>query len=155
MHFQMKEKEIQQVRDFNRYYTSIIGVLDQHYLNSPFSLPEGRVLFELHHHQPCSASDLIEAARMDKGYLSRVLKSFQKKGIVTRKQSKVDGRAFQLMLTLKGEKEFDKLNIASRDLVNSLLGLLSARDISALISHMNGIKSILNKTKGVKNNSDE
>ncbi|MEQ9414814.1 MAG: MarR family winged helix-turn-helix transcriptional regulator [Cyclobacteriaceae bacterium] len=151
----MKEKEIQQVRDFNRYYTSIIGVLDQHYLNSPFSLPEGRVLFELHHRQPCSASDLIEAARMDKGYLSRVLKSFQKKRIVTRKQSKVDGRAFQLMLSPKGEKEFNALNIASRDLVTSLLGPLPSSDVTALINHMNEIKRILNKTSGVKTNSDE
>jgi DNA-binding MarR family transcriptional regulator len=146
----MKEKEIQQVRDFNRYYTSIIGVLDQHYLNSPFSLPEGRVLFELHHRQPCSASELIEAARMDKGYLSRVLKSFQKKGLVTRKQSKVDGRAFQLMLTVKGEKEFHTLNIASRDLVKSLLGPLSSNDVTALINYMNGIKKILNSVSGEK-----
>lgn len=148
----MKEKEIQQVRDFNRYYTSIIGVLDRHYLNSPFSLPEGRILFELHHRQPCSASELIEAAKMDKGYLSRVLKSFQKKGILTRKQSKDDGRAFQLMLTSKGEREFDNLNIASIDLVKSILGSLSHQDVTSLIGHMNGIKSILNDISNEKYN---
>lgn len=148
----MKEKEIQQVRDFNRYYTSIIGVLDRHYLNSPFSLPEGRILFELHHRQPCSASELIEAAKMDKGYLSRVLKSFQKKGILTRKQSKNDGRAFQLMLTSKGEREFDNLNIASIDLVKSILGSLSHQDVTSLIGHMNGIKSILNDISNEKYN---
>ena len=140
------------MRDFNRYYTSIIGVLDRHYLNSPFSLPEGRILFELHHRQPCSASELIEAAKMDKGYLSRVLKSFQKKGILTRKQSKDDGRAFQLMLTSKGEKEFYNLNIASIDLVKSILGSLSHQDVTSLIGHMNGIKSILNDISNEKYN---
>ncbi|MFZ1806568.1 MAG: MarR family winged helix-turn-helix transcriptional regulator [Cyclobacteriaceae bacterium] len=146
----MKEKEIQQVRDFNRYYTSIIGALDKHYLNSPFSLPEGRILFELHNLQPCSASKLIEAAKMDKGYLSRVLKSFQKKGILTRRQSKNDGREFQLMLTSKGEREFNTLNVASRDLVKSLLGSIHHQDVATLIGHMNGIKSILNNVSDEK-----
>lgn len=147
----MKEKQIQQVRDFNRFYTSIIGVLDKHYLNSPFSLPEGRVLFELNHLQPCNASDLIEASGMDKGYLSRVLKSFQKKGIVTRKQGKDDARTYQLMLTPKGEREFKKLDIASINLVKSLMGKLPPDDITALIRHMNSIKIILTPLSGKEN----
>ncbi|MEQ8423366.1 MAG: MarR family winged helix-turn-helix transcriptional regulator [Cyclobacteriaceae bacterium] len=141
----MNEKEIQQVRDFNRFYTSFIGVLDRHYLDSPFSLPEGRVLFELNHLQPCKATDLIDIAKMDKGYVSRILKSFEKKGLLSRKPSKEDGRAMLLSLSAKGEKEFNKINNASFALINSQLRSLNKKEAADLINHMKAIKNIITK----------
>ncbi len=143
----MTDKDIRKVREFNRFYTSVIGLLDKHYLNSPFTLPEGRVLYELHHHQPCSATELMGPTHMDKGYLSRILKAFLKKGYVIRKPHQEDGRAFQLMLSAKGEKEFEKLNTASSDLIKVMLQNLSKDEIQTLITSMEQITEVIVQTK--------
>jgi DNA-binding MarR family transcriptional regulator len=141
----MKDEQIQQVRDFNRFYTSIIGLLDDYILDSPYSLPEARVLYELYHHSPCTASDLMTAIKMDKGYLSRILKSFIKKGLVMGKKSKVDGRATELMTTAKGKKEFEKINTASVAQVRDILSVLNKEEIEKVIHHMTALKKLLNK----------
>ncbi|MCB0489914.1 MAG: MarR family winged helix-turn-helix transcriptional regulator [Cyclobacteriaceae bacterium] len=143
----MTDRDIRKVREFNRFYTSVIGLLDKHYLNSPFTLPEGRVLYELHHHQPCSATELIEPTHMDKGYLSRILKAFLKKGYVIRKPHHEDGRAFQLMLSTKGEKEFDKLNTSSSDLIKVMLQNLSKDEIHVLTTSMEQITEVIGQAK--------
>jgi DNA-binding MarR family transcriptional regulator len=139
----MTTNEIQQIRDFNRFYTSVIGLLDNHILNSPYSLPEARVLYELYHHQPCTASDVMAAIKMDKGYLSRILKSFEKKGLTCRKQSKEDARASHVTLTAKGNTEFNKINIASSNQIKAMLSRLTANEIKQLVQHMDEIKKIL------------
>ncbi|MBY0433445.1 MAG: MarR family winged helix-turn-helix transcriptional regulator [Cyclobacteriaceae bacterium] len=141
----MTEKDIQHIRDFNRFYTNIIGLVDNHILNSAYSLPEARVLYELFHHQPCTASTIMTSINMDKGYLSRVLKSFEKKGLLARKQSKEDGRASTLVLTAKGSKEFESINQASASQIKELLSRLSPGQIKEAIEHMGQLKEILSK----------
>ena len=138
----MTEKDIQSIRDFNRFYTNIIGLLDNHILDSPYSLPEARVLYELFHRQPCAASDIMTSINMDKGYLSRVLKSFEKKGLLTRKPSKEDGRVATLVLTFKGEREFEKINQASAAQIEGLLPGMNQQDIKAAIQHMEQLKKL-------------
>jgi hypothetical protein len=63
----MKKKFIQDIRAFNRWYTDVIGLLDQHLLNSSWSLVEARLIYELHHGEAVQASRLIEVLRVDKG----------------------------------------------------------------------------------------
>ena len=84
---------------------------------------------------------------MDKGYLSRILKAFLKKGYVIRKPHQEDGRAFQLMLSAKGEKEFEKLNTASSDLIKVMLQNLSKDEIQTLITSMEQITDAIGQTK--------
>jgi len=143
----MKEQDIQFIREFNRFYTNVIGLLDQHLLESSFSLPEARVLYELYHRQPCTASDILSVVQMDKGYLSRVLTQFGRKGILSKKKDKEDGRSVQLMLTVKGNHEFEKINKASIDQVKEIVKKLSSQREAELITHMKAIKSILNEIK--------
>jgi len=145
--FQMTEKDIQKIRDFNRFYTNIIGLVDNHILDSPYSLPEARVLYEMYHHQPCTASEVILSVKMDKGYLSRIIKSFKKSGLIKSKPSKEDGRALLLVLTSKGNSEFDKINSASANQIESLLSRLSAEKIKELIHCMDRLKRILTTTE--------
>ncbi len=90
------------VRRFNRFYTRQIGVLRKNYLDSPYSLGEMRVLYELAQTDKLggarTASDIGRALDLDAGYLSRVLRNFEKRGLITRKTSTEDARQSHLAL---------------------------------------------------------
>jgi DNA-binding MarR family transcriptional regulator len=90
----MKMKIIPGVRSFNRWYTDLIGLLEQRLLDSNWSLAEARLIYEIHAGQPVQASQLISILHVDKGYLSRLLKKLEKEKIVTKKKSPGDARAF-------------------------------------------------------------
>jgi DNA-binding MarR family transcriptional regulator len=138
----MNDHQVKQVREFNRFYTNIIGLLNQHLLDTTFSLPEARMLYELDQRPSCTASDLMEALNMDKGYMSRMLTQFQKKGLVSRKKSGIDGRAYFLSLTAKGKKAFSKLDEASHVQIKNLLQPMEAATREKLLQHMNEIKQV-------------
>src|SRR6202142_2704063 len=93
-------------RRFNRFYTRQIGVLRKTYLDSPYSLGEMRVLYEIAHGDGVTASDIARALDLDAGYLSRVLRNFEKRGLITRKASPEDARQSHLALTARGRKTF-------------------------------------------------
>lgn len=141
----MKEKHIMEIRSFNRFYTGIIGLLDKYILNSRYSLPEVRILFELYHHEILTASDIMTALNIDKGYLSRVLQYFEKKKLISKKRSVNDGRAAHLYLTAVGKKEFEILNDASSKQIQKILENLTEADCDRLLQYMTGIKLILSK----------
>ena len=84
------------VRRFNRFYTREIGVLDEHLLQSDYSLTEGRVLYELAHRKQLIASDLARELNLNAGYLSRIIGAFQKRGLLTKARSGSDARAAHL-----------------------------------------------------------
>src|ERR1700681_894172 len=95
------------VRAFNRFYTKQIGLLDKSYLQSPFSLSEMRVLYELAHRDAPTASELSKELDLDPGYLSRMLMGFEKRGYISRKPSAGDGRQSHLSLTQRGRAAFE------------------------------------------------
>ena len=118
-------QRVAEVRRFSRFYTQKIGVLRQAYLQSPFTLTEVRVLYELAHRERATASALRRDLDLDAGYLSRILRRFEKKGLLTRKASQKDARQQHLSLTRKGEEAFAPLNARSRDEIGALLGPLT------------------------------
>ena len=146
----MHSKHIEEIRSFNRFYTGIIGLLDNYILDSVYTLPEARVLYELYHHQNMTASDIIELLGMDKGYLSRLLLQFQKKKLLSKKRSAEDGRSVFIMLTALGRKEFEKLDHASRQQLDNILELLDKAERDQLLVHLSAVKNILSKTKTQK-----
>jgi hypothetical protein len=85
-------QRIETVRQFNRFYTQKIGVLHEGLLNSPLSLTEVRVLYELAHRKKPVASELAKELGLDPGYLSRILSGFKAKELVDSKPSEQDGR---------------------------------------------------------------
>ena len=136
---------IDKIRSFNRFYTNIIGLLDQHYLDSPFSLTEGRVLYEIFHSEECTAKKIREEISIDEGYLSRILDAFRKKGLITKTPSAEDGRLHIIQLTEKGRMEFSRLNDHSNQLISQLIGRLSEEEREELVRMTDRIRELLDK----------
>lgn len=139
----MNNKPIEALRSFNRFYTSVIGLLDKHILNSNYTLAEARIMYELYHGKNQTASDLIHSLSIDKGYLSRVLRQFEKRKFIIRQRSSEDTRVVFLNLTAEGKKEFQRLDKASSDQVKSILKEIPEKDLALLLDSMAEIKRIL------------
>ena len=137
------DRRVADVRRFNRFYTRQIGLLQDGYLESPFSLSEVRVLYELAHRERPTAAALGRDLGLDAGYLSRILRGFQKRGMLKRTQSEDDGRQSHLALTPKGQAAFAPLNTRSRDEIGTMLGVLPEPEQQRLVQAMHAIEGIL------------
>ncbi|HEY1897454.1 MAG TPA: MarR family winged helix-turn-helix transcriptional regulator, partial [Terracidiphilus sp.] len=107
--------ETARFRRFNRMYTRYIGTLDEGFLNSQFSLAEGRILYELANRAQPTASEIAAELGLDAGYLSRVLRKFQQRGLLNKRASARDRRSAILRLTAHGRSAFTKLSARSEE----------------------------------------
>jgi DNA-binding MarR family transcriptional regulator/N-acetylglutamate synthase-like GNAT family acetyltransferase len=131
------------VRRFNRFYTKQIGLLGAGYLQSAFSLTEVRVLYELAHREQLTASELGRDLGLDAGYLSRILRGFEKRGLIARTRSTADGRQSLLALTRRGREAFAPLEARSHDQIGTMLKALPAADRTRLTEAMSTIEEVL------------
>ena len=131
------------VRAFNRFYTRQIGMLGEHHLDSPFSLTEMRVLYELAHREAPAAADLRRDLGLDAGYLSRILRRFETCGFLARRRSSDDGRQSLLRLTKKGHAVFTPLEARQRAHVGSLLARITAPQQREVVAAMHTIQHLL------------
>jgi len=144
------DQEVAAVRGFNRFYTRKLGVLDQHLLNSPFSLSEARVMYELAHRDDAAAKEIGIELGLDAGYLSRIVQNFEENGLITRKPLPADRRQHQLSLTAKGRQAFARLDRRSHDEVGAMLGQLGAAERARLVSAMRTIEYVLGPQTGAQ-----
>ena len=131
------------VRRFNRFYTRQIGVLRQGLLNSPYSLAEARVLYEIAHRRQPTATELGQDLQLDAGYLSRILRSFEQRGLLSKQASPKDARQSLLSLTAAGRAEQSKLETASNAEVGAMLGTLAVDRQTRLLRAMQAIEELL------------
>jgi DNA-binding MarR family transcriptional regulator/GNAT superfamily N-acetyltransferase len=131
------------IRRFNRFYTRHIGVLDESHLHTPFSLTEGRVLYEIAHDPGATATGLQRCLLLDAGYLSRLLSALEEKGLVKRTRSPSDGRQSLLALTARGRKAFAQLNARAHEDVASFITPLGERARQRLLDATRTIESLL------------
>jgi DNA-binding MarR family transcriptional regulator/N-acetylglutamate synthase-like GNAT family acetyltransferase len=131
------------VRQFNRFYTRQIGLLEEGLLKSAFSLTEVRVLYELAHRAGPTATELARDLGLDGGYLSRILKKFETRGLLTRQPAEQDARQSVLALTAAGREAFDPLDRASHDEVAAMLVPLSAGERQAMVKAMRTVQRLL------------
>jgi DNA-binding MarR family transcriptional regulator/GNAT superfamily N-acetyltransferase len=137
------QQRVGAVRRFNRFYTRQIGVLRRNYLDSPYTLGEMRVLYELSHGEVKTASDIGRALDLDAGYLSRVLRKFEKAGLISRKTSREDARQSHLALTARGAKVFAPFEKRSQDFIGAMLGTLKTGEQAKLVGAMETIETLL------------
>lgn len=137
------DDRVQAVRRFNRIYTRQIGVLQEHLLKSQFSLTEVRVLYEIAHREQVTAKDLCSELGLDRGYVSRMLQSFEEHGWIRTTPALDDRRRQHLSLTAKGHSVFDPLERRSSDEVAAMLARLSPDDQKRMLAGIRDIESVL------------
>jgi DNA-binding MarR family transcriptional regulator/L-amino acid N-acyltransferase YncA len=135
--------EIGAVRAFNRFYTRQIGLLDEHFNDSPLSLPEAPVLYEIDTRGHTTWRDLHRALGMDRGYLSRIMRRFADSGLISIAPSASDRRSNTVALTTDGDIIVDRLNEKSDAAVAALLHRLTADDRARLVAAMRTIGALL------------
>lgn len=134
---------VDSVRHFNRFYTRHLGLLEEGLLHSEFSLTEGRVLYELAHRYEPTATELGRELSLDPGYLSRILKAFETRGLISRQPSTADARQSILSLTDAGRGAFEPLNRASHERVAAMLAKLSVGETDELAEAMRTVQRLL------------
>jgi DNA-binding MarR family transcriptional regulator/GNAT superfamily N-acetyltransferase len=132
------------VRRFNRFYTRQIGLLDEKLLKSDFTLTEARVLYDLAHQEgPQTLTRHSHDLLIDLGYLSRILKGFEARGLVARSASPDDARQTLFALTPAGHAAFGPLDRASNAEVAQIIGRLNPDDTDRLLQSMRTITTLL------------
>ena len=136
-------REVAAIREFNRFYTRQIGVLNRDFLETPFSLAEVRVLYELYYRERTTATAVGQTLGLDPGYLSRILRGFERKGMLEKEPSTTDGRQTFLHLSKSGRRSFEDIEARQRTVVAAMLGQLPDSDRRQLIGAMHKIERLL------------
>ena len=139
----ISEDRIAAVRRFTRFYTGRIGVLREGLHDSPFSLTQSRVLYELANRDAPTAAELARDLGLDAGYLSRILRAFRQRGLIVRTPSDKDGRQTHLALTPAGRQAFAPLDRGSNDEVAAMLARLADGGQARLTAAMRTIEQLL------------
>lgn len=134
---------IEDIRSFNRFYTRVMGLLDQHILDSGYSLTEARVLFELKKEESCTANMLINQLKIDPSYMSRIIARFQKDNLITKEVSKTDSRARFIKLSEHGTNVINDLIEQSNEQIEKLLAPLSEDNCKKVTEAMKTIEQYL------------
>jgi DNA-binding MarR family transcriptional regulator/N-acetylglutamate synthase-like GNAT family acetyltransferase len=139
------QSQIASVRRFNRFYTREVGVLRKNFLDTPWSLAEMRVLFEIANGRDVTASDVGKALDLDAAYLSRMLQKFEKDGLLTRTRSAADARVSYLGLSAKGRRQFSAANERQVKQTTGMLTRLNGLERERLVGAMQAIEGLLSQ----------
>ena len=137
------DRRIASVRAFNRFYTQHIGVLRDGWVDSPFSLTEARVLYEIRERAGATATDIARDLDLDAGYLSRILRRFHKLGLLRKQTSPADARQSFLSITAAGRKALAPVEARTSREVAVVLDRLPATDQLHLVSAMQTVETLL------------
>jgi DNA-binding MarR family transcriptional regulator/GNAT superfamily N-acetyltransferase len=136
------------VRRFNRYYSSRMGLLRERLHQTPYSLTQARLLYELAHREDLTATDLCQELDLDPGYVSRLLKNFEKNDLLSRRPAPDDARRSHLTITKKGHTAFKPLEKASIQQVDEMLADLDEVDQRHLVDALETVERLLTSKSG-------
>ncbi len=133
------------VRHFNRFYTRAIGVLEKDYLGTPYTVAEGRVLYEIAIGEGLTPKTISETTGLDAGYLSRIVGRLERDGLVGRTRSDTDGRSIRLRLTPQGVDMFVSFNSRSSALVENLIEGFTAEERARLVTSVKTVEALMSR----------
>ncbi|WP_066587406.1 bifunctional helix-turn-helix transcriptional regulator/GNAT family N-acetyltransferase [Sphingomonas pruni] len=136
------EQDVAVLRGFNRIYTSRLGLLDAHLDDSPFTLSEARILYELANRPDPTAAEIARALRLDPAQMSRTIKRFANRGLVATRDDPSHGRHQLLSLTEQGRAAFAALENNTRHAIGALLDGLPPLRRAAMLSAARSITRI-------------
>ncbi|MFF2089480.1 MarR family winged helix-turn-helix transcriptional regulator [Paenibacillus sp. NPDC058174] len=142
----MDKKNIYEIREFNRFYTKVLGLFNNQILGTNYSLTEARILFEISERTECIANHLVRELNIDKSYMSRIIRKLEREQLIEKKSSAIDSRKSFLLLTKKGEEILDNINIQSDIQINQLFNRLSDDEVNEIVDSMMQIKHKLSTT---------
>lgn len=137
------DAQVAAVREFNRFYTNVLGLLREGVLDTPYSLTEARIIFELARQDEAEVTRLRHWLDIDAGYLSRILARFEADGLVTRARSPEDARRRVIGLTSAGQAAFAKLDALSVQQIRGLLAALTGDGRRSLTEAMTTIRELI------------
>ncbi|MDN3352368.1 helix-turn-helix domain-containing GNAT family N-acetyltransferase [Actinomadura sp. DC4] len=143
----MRTERVDAVRAFNRFYTHLIGVVSEGLLETPYSLTEARVIFELAQGEVAEAAALRRSLDLDAGYLSRILSRFAADGLIVRDRAADDARRQVVGLTDRGRTVFRDLDARSGRQIGAILSGLPEEDQRRLVGAMGAIEGILGERR--------
>ena len=133
---------VEQVRRFNRVMTERVGALNDHFLGRNHPLGEARLLWEIGE-QGASIRELRRRLSLDSAYVSRLLRSLEKQGLVVVKRSEHDGRVGLVQLTGPGLRERIELDQRADAFARSMLEPLSENQRLKLGAAMAQVERLL------------
>lgn len=134
---------VEAARDFNRFYTNFLGVLNKAYLDTPFTLTDARVLFEVGSHDGVSPVALTRDLQLDAAYLSRILKRFRNDGLIETRPDPSDGRGQLVFVTQKGQDTFHELGRRSSTQIRARFKELAIGQPQKIVGAMQTIRALL------------
>lgn len=141
----MDIKSITTIRQFNRFYIRVLGILDKQLLNTNHSLIESRILLEIKENEGCIANDLSKHLDIDKSYLSRILNRLEKNNLIRKNTKTSDNRKNTLALTEKGEEAILNIDLQANTQIEEFFDYLPESDIEKIIESMAFIKEKIEK----------
>lgn len=142
----MKKNDIvTEIRGFNRFYTNILGLLDQHIIDSGYSLTEARILFEISKTDTCTANQLCSILKIERSYMSKIINKFEKKQLITRHVCDTDNRNMEIRMTQEGMSAFHELNDHANQQIENLIANISDTDCEKLINSIRTVKKYFTK----------
>lgn len=142
---------VTEIRGFNRFYTNILGLLDQQIIDSGYSLTEARILFEISKTDICTANQLCSILDIERSYMSKIINKFEKKDLIKRRKCGKDNRNIEIQLTEKGMTVSHDLNNRANKQIEDLLEKLNIEDCEKLLNGIRTVKRYFTKaTKNIK-----
>lgn len=139
----MSNDPVPTVRSFYRALTLRVGVFTDSFLGRGRPLAQARLLFEIGK-EGADVRELRSRLDLDSGYLSRLLRSVERDGLVEVSPLESDLRSRRARLTAAGRKELKQLNGLGDQFAEETLAPLSEAERARLVSAMSEVEKLLN-----------
>jgi DNA-binding MarR family transcriptional regulator/N-acetylglutamate synthase-like GNAT family acetyltransferase len=138
----VRQNHVRQVRSFNQTVTQRVGALADDFLGRGRPLGEARLLYEVGR-GGAEVRDLRARLELDSGYVSRLLRSLERQGLVRSDPSRHDARVRRVTLTAKGRREVAELDRRSDAFASSVLAPLGQAQRASLTAAMAEVERLM------------